>query len=66
MNEFDKMKLRGEEFKENEFLRAYNNAPESIRRAVLCALGIHDELEINNKIEQKCRIYDFSSFVKKC
>ena len=60
MNEFDKMKLRREEFKENEFLRAYNNAPEHIRRVVLCALGIHDELKNES---EGCKVYNFKDYI---
>ena len=60
MNEYERMKLKEEEMKENRFLKAYNDAPEHIKEIVLCALGIHDDVEC----EEDCKIYDFNSYLK--
>lgn len=64
MNEFERMKIKEEGIREGRFLNAYNNAPEHIKRCVLFALGLHDEMEVECEIEQECKIYDFNSFLK--
>ena len=60
MNEFERMKIKEEGIKESRFLKAYNNAPEHIRRVVLCALGIHDELKNES---EGCKVYNFKDYI---
>lgn len=60
MNEFERMKIKEEGIREGRFLNAYNNSPEHIRRVVLCALGIHDELKNES---EGCKVYNFKDYI---
>ena len=62
LNEFDRFKIKREGVKEQEFLRAFNNATDEIRRIILVCLGLHDSM---NSEEKECVVYDFDKYWKK-
>lgn len=61
MNEYEVMNIRYDGLKESRFLKAYNDAPENLRKCVLLCLELHDD---NVGCKKECRVYDFNSYLK--